>query len=396
MSNQHQYQADATDLSAIREVCERHGFCVVKNVLERTDLASLLDGMRAASRASDHSSRLNLLGLPELRHIYFDPRLLAIARALLGPHLVYDGESAINFEESVGAITLKPYANLHCDAQGMPDDLAAIWRSPDDAIYRAYRFAIYFQDYRRASGSLKVIVGSHRGDPARYEDDRIFTGSMEKQAIGPHRVKISGVRHTLYNVPSVPGDVVVWNLRTYHSAGARLFADDPAVAVHPRVENDIAASAPAMLAPPPGPRNALFFDYAAPCQEIDLYIKLRARPDERTLAAHLSSRADDPELMRIFAKHGIHARHDGLISALAVTLNACQGPAKRLSFPPAEVQEMSDRLYGLLQAHREYSPNFPLFDRERFEQAPSREAALASAIEDIVNGLQRTTSTVPV
>lgn len=385
MSEQHQnqYQAGATDLSAIRDICERHGFCLVKGVLDPGDLEGLLAGMRAASRADGAKPIPDLLSLPQLRHIYFDPRLLAIARALLGPRLVYDGESNVNFEETIGAITLNPYAELHCDAKGMPDDLDATWRSATDSVYRAYRFGIYFWDYRRASGALKVIVGSHRGDPTAYEDANLFTGGLESHPVGPHRIECPGVRYPLYNLPSEPGDVVIWNLRTFHSAGAKLFADDPAIAVHPKVEGEINAEAPSLFAPPPGPRNALFFDYAAPCEEIDLYIKARGRPTGPDLGARLDSRSDEPEVRKLADDHGVSIRHDALITALAlvVVTNASGRPVRKLS--PEDHQAAAVRLYELLRRHVEYSPHFPLFDRERFERAAGPNAALNAAMDDI-------------
>jgi len=37
----------------------------------------------------------------------------------------------------------------------------------------------------------------------------------------------------LLNVPSQPGDLVLWNLRTFHAAGAKLLAADPTLALHP-------------------------------------------------------------------------------------------------------------------------------------------------------------------
>ena len=81
------YQASARDLPAIRGVCEEYGFCLVKNVLDAAERETLLAGMKAATEAHGGAPLPDLLGLPEVRHIYFDPRLLEIARALLGPRL---------------------------------------------------------------------------------------------------------------------------------------------------------------------------------------------------------------------------------------------------------------------------------------------------------------------
>ena len=386
------YEVSASDLAGIRGVCEQYGFCLVKGLLNRDDLNGLLTGMRAATRAAGERPLSDLLGLPELRHIYFDPRLLDIAHALLGPELVYDGEGNVNFEETIGAYTLNPYSEMHCDARGTSQDLMAFWHSPSDAIYRAYRIGIYFHDYTAASGALKVIVGSHRGDPATFKDSRLLGGSPGERVVAGQRINFPQTTHPLHNLRNQPGDIVIWNLRTFHSAGAKLFAGDPSFAVHPTVESQIAAQAPQLFAPPPGPRNAMFFDYAAPCEEIDLYIKLRARPTTSGLESRLERRSDDPAALEMARAHGVAVRHDTLITTLAVALASNNGPNPVRKLDAAMIEAAAERLYGLLRTHEEYSPYFPLFDRARFGRAASRNAAISSAMDDIVGALLKKAS----
>ncbi len=385
----HQYEAPANDLGAIRAIVEEFGFCLIKNALSAAELETLLTGMRSASRAAGGQPLSDLLGLPDVRHIYFNPRLLEIARALLGPRLVYDGEGTMNFEESIGAYTLDPYTLLHCDAKGRPGDIEGIWRSPSDEIYRAYRFGIYFQDYSRASGSLKVIVGSHRGDPALYEGPRLKSGSLANRMLGTHRIDYPETRYPLQNIPNRPGDVVIWNLRTFYSAGAKLFAADPSLAVHPDVEADIARAAPELFAPPPGPRNAVFFDYAAPAEDIDLYIKWRARPTStQTIASGFNRKSDDPSALRLAAEHGIEVRLDTLITALAIGLATQGSPSPTPKLEDKMIPAVRQRLHGLLASHRDYSPHFPLFDRGRFLNAANPDAAVNGAVGDIIAALK--------
>ena len=382
------YQAPASDLNAVRAVCEEYGFCLVKNVLKPEDLEKLLAGMKAETAAAGDQPLADLLALPALRHIYFDPRLLKIATALLGPKLIYDGEGNVNFEESIGAYTLNPYAELHCDARGMPEDIKAHWRSPSDAIYRAYRFGIYFNDYTTASGALKVIVGSHRGDPAAYNDKRLLSAGVAHRVVGTQQLAYPATTFPLHNVPCQPGDVVIWNLRTFHSAGAKLFVGDPSLAVHPQVEEKMAQQAPDLFAPPPGPRNALFFDYAAPAEDIDLYIKLRSRPTTAGFAARLVRKSDDPASLQVAEEHGVGVRQDTLITTLAAVLatNHSANPIQPLD--AEKTRAVRARLHKLLAAHVEYSPYFPLFNRAAFDSAPSIDAAIDSAVRDILANLQ--------
>ena len=380
------YQASARDLPAIRAVCEEYGFCLVKDAVSAAQREVLLAGMKAASDAHRGGPLPDLLGLPEVRQIYFDTRLLDIARALLGPRLVYDGEGTLNFEESIGAHTLNPFTTLHCDATGMPNDINAVWKSPTDAIYQAYRFGIYFQDYRKASGALKVIVGSHKGDPQSYMGTQLLSNTTTQRAIGDRVLGYVEMNHPLYNLPSAPGDVVIWNLRTFHSAGAKQFAADPSFAVHPDIEIQL-ADTPGLFTPPPGPRNALFFDYAAPCEEIDLYIKCRARPKPSTLALLLARRSDDEATKALASEHGVDLRFDGIIMGIAAQLFMMERGA-RSAAADAAIAALRKRLSRLLIQHREYSWYFPLFDRERALRATTPNAAVDSALSDMVATLK--------
>jgi hypothetical protein len=342
--------------------------------------------MKAASDTYQGTPLPDLLGLPEVRHIYFAPRLLEIARGLLGPKLVYDGEGTLNFEENIGARTLNPFATLHCDAAGLPHGINATWQSPTGAIHQAYRFGIYFQDYRNASGALKVIVGSHKGDPRSYAGAQLLGKTRVSRALGRQVLEYMEPNHPLYNISSAPGDVVVWNLRTYHSAGAKQFLADPSFAVHPDLEIQLAET-PGLFAPPPGPRNALFFDYAAPTQDIDLYIKHRSRPKPNSIDTLLARRTDDEGAIALAAEHGVELRFDGIILSTAARLTLKER-APRTPESDAAILRMRKRLYRLLPLHREYSPHFPLFDQARVALAPNPNAAVNAAMADMVATLK--------
>lgn len=86
-----------------------------------------------------------------------------------------------------------------------------------------YRFALYFRDYTNHSGGLMVIPKSHTQK------------GLKPIVLQTH-----------------PGDLAVWNCRALHAAGAN--NDGKPIAV---------------------PRNAVFFDYGAPCEELEAYKKYR-------------------------------------------------------------------------------------------------------------------------
>src|SRR5262249_47866492 len=151
------YEKDASDLSGILACADTHGFCLVRNVFTEQEVGNIKAGMKMSHEAFAGDVP-DLLSCPPLREILFDARILAIARTLLGNDLVYYPETAVNYEETVGSITLQPYSVIHCDAVGTPDNLRKQWRSPTDALYRGYRFGLYLQDYERHSGGLKIGI----------------------------------------------------------------------------------------------------------------------------------------------------------------------------------------------------------------------------------------------
>ena len=173
----------------------------------------------------------------------------------------------------------------------------------------------------------------------------------------------------LYNVASHPGDVVVWNLRTFHSAGAQLLRKDPTLALHPDVEKFLQTQVPDAFLPIPGPRLTIFFDLAAPTEDIDLYIKARTERFNAGKLQHLMYSSHDKEgLVSEMRRRGIRIRFDYLIATLIVGLIE-----KRTRNP----QSLMARILAMADQHEEFSSHFPLFNRERYRMARAKNDELA-------------------
>ncbi len=371
------YETDLKDLAGIRARAEAHGFCLVRGAFAIDEIERLKGGM-AAEHERYQSQIPDVLSCPSLRWLLFDRRILSIARLLLGEQLVYYGETAVNYEATVGKLALSPYNTLHYDGMGTPTDLTHRWSSPTNALYRAYRFGLYFQDYQNFSGGLKVGIGTHRGDPLEYIAN---DGLTENQQILPLRdgraLKMPATRMPLHNVPARPGDLVVWNLRTMHAAGACVLNDAPGIALHPNMEIKLKKQAPELFGPIPGPRLSLFFDYAAPAEEADLYIKSRSQSlfDER-VAFFANATTDGAEETRLAEESGVALRSDYLLVSLAV-IYLKTGPQAR--------NPIARRLIRLAERHHEFSPHFPLFDRGRFDEA--RAIGEDAALQVLLDGI---------
>lgn len=269
------YERTLGDLAGIRACAEEHGFCLIRDFFTAAEIVQLKAGLKAAHQQFNGDIP-DLMSCSSLRWILFDARTVNLARALLGDDLVYYPEGSVNHEDSIGPLTLAPYTELHCDAFGMPNNLKKQWSSPTDAIFRGYRFGIYLQDYSAYSGGLKLCPNTHRGSARAHLENDALDDVSETIIVGDTTIVGKRSRLTYYNVPSRPGDLVVWNLRTIHAAGSRLVRGAaPEHGLHPRFEDVVEANRPDLLCPIPGPRLTMFFDYAAPTEDIDLYIKGR-------------------------------------------------------------------------------------------------------------------------
>jgi hypothetical protein len=372
-----QFEADAGNIEAAKAIAEEHGFCLVRNVFSPVEVEKIKAGMKTTNEVFGEEFP-DLLSCPELAWILFDPRITRLARGLLGERLVYYAESAINYEKEIGRYTLSPFAELHCDAMGMPGNLWTAWSSPTNEIYGAYRFGLYFHDYGTSSGALKVGVGSHRGDPMPI----IKSGGLSSDLrVVPFRngesLKVPAPNIPLYDVPAKPGDVVIWNLRTFHAAGAKRLRTAPEIALHPQVEKEVDQAFPDAFYPPPGPRLAVFFDYGAPVEGTDLYIKNRALGRAvRGLSPFTHSTHDSAENIEIARQNDVTVRFDYIIVALALALG--RGTV-------ADVNATAGRLLNLLVGYSQFSPHFPLFDSARFwqELRNDRGVAVRSVVHHI-------------
>ncbi len=388
------YAAACGDHESIRRIAEAHGVCLVKGVLSPAEMEALALDV-ATTHEQFSGSKPDILSCPLLSWLAVDPRILSIARALMPGELVYYGESNIAYERKLG--DLKPYDDLHVDALGLPTTLRSYWEGSPGQIFRGYRFAVYLQDYSQASGGLKVAIGSHVAPLDRL-------GLTATLKVKPKTLHIAGKEYVygdppflLHNVPSQPGDLVVWSLRTMHSAGARRLVSHPDLALHPQFERQLFKQDPSLFAEPPGPRNAIFFDYGAPEEELDLYIKCRSLGYDPSREGQTQRWAfDSPAVRRQVAGLGIRMRHDAIIMTCCAKLTDIRKAIARPALLPPELtlegarvieKKLSARLWPLLNEHSEFSPYFTLFSREKFAElaAGSKTDAEAYAVQAVID-----------
>ena len=324
-----------------------HGFCVVEDFFAPVEIANweaVATGLSAMDRIKD------FLSLPAFHPLLFDHRVLRLARALLGQDLIYYGETSC-------AIDNDPFRSWHCDARGTRKDVTADSEVSGSEVYPAWRFAIYFRDYRAASGGLKVSPGSHLKPP---ESMRSKERMDLEYLVDGQRLTVPAPPFPIHNVQSRPGDLVIFNLRMFHSAGALLLKGSHQAQLMPEVEAFLLDRVPDLFEPYPAElRNALFFDYGAPTEALDLYIKWRAHgilndPKLHSALWDRSLRETDAGVYsydqvlpsRAAETHGVAPRYDRIIAQLLYKqkLIGPLSPADRV------------RLDRLFRINKEFSP----------------------------------------
>jgi hypothetical protein len=245
-------------VSAIRELenFRDQGFVIARGVFSAQEIArfrELLEIYRAAAFGTAGFNRdpnfphlLMLRGdIPTVRelrgvdYVVFDARLVECLKRLLGPSIVYHGDSTVQFGEGP--------RGFHKDNADRNDPSGADWSGE----YGVVRVGIYLQDHSVHSGGLKVRLRSHR-----------FVSHHTGRAV---------------NLATRPGDVVFWYLTTSHSGNAVRLRGVRRLCVHPRLERLVP---PVLRIPEECERMAFFCSFGAPGPHLDRYIKYQSERED--------------------------------------------------------------------------------------------------------------------
>lgn len=354
------YTIESFDPGAVAEVCRRDGVCLIKDFFVADEMQRIRDGLVETDERFG-PIRPDPLSCPSLNWLLVHPRIKEAATSLLGEDLVYYTNGSINYEAEIGPLTNSPYTSLHSDAAGNPQNVHGYADRHAEHPFPAYRFAIYMQDYTESSGGVRVVPGSHLWT-ADY--DTSAPNAFSTIRIPPPSRPDAAAEDFIDIVPTQPGDLVIWNIALIHGAGAKRLTNDPARCLHPRTEAALTKKDPDQFLPAPGPRNAIFFDYGAVSEQVDLYIKFYTQTTKaKRLEPFALGASDDPAIEELITGTGAQLREDGLIVSLSVKIEDLKktGDAD-------QVRPLYERLHKLLKRHHEYSPYHALFDRSMFEQ----------------------------
>ena len=241
------------------DALRRRGYALVRGLFDAEEIARMRADAEESLAELDREGRMgtqagregtarsggDLLGIPRLRHVLYDPRVVHVVERLLGGRPVYFGDSTLR----AGKCGIRGWHRDNYERRrwrGGPD-----WHDPP---YPLLRSAIYLQDQARHSGGL---------------------------ALRPHSNGPGRVRPTLPKLmDATAGDFIAWDLRTVHSGEVVRLRGAPRLPLHPSLQSRLPD---ALRVPDDGERIAMFIAYALPGPHLDHYLEYlkRDRPDMR-------------------------------------------------------------------------------------------------------------------
>jgi hypothetical protein len=199
------------------------------------------------------SIKTDLLANALLSKLLMEPRIITIAHAILGAEPIYFGDSTFVYGPSRPSWHRDNRVSDRSCFQGLD------WQGQ----YPLIRFGLYLQDHKQHSGGLGVRLHSHL--PVTKK------GSLVNLKFLPRRVRSFLAHHTgkAVHMDSSPGDLVIWNLRTLHSADSVRLRWFPKLRLAPFLENRLP---PWAKVAGDGKRMACFMTFAAPSPHLDHYL----------------------------------------------------------------------------------------------------------------------------
>lgn len=294
--------------SATLDSWHRDGYCVSHSLFSEQEILGFrqraLDLARQFNGDDivDRSIPVDLLSDAAFQALVLDPRILGLARELVGPRLVYFGDSK-------ATIIRKSRGQFHKDngRRGpWPTGEGYDPFDPCEGPYDVLRIMIYLQDHQKVSGNLRVKRGSHRLPFSRYSfwprDLAFWLTKRLKTFPIPH----GGKR---VNLNTALGDVVAVNLRTTHGPnairikGLPQFVVDPAI--HKLVPRFLREAEPSL-------RMALIITFGAPGVHLDRFIHSRMwrACSDKAGRRYRDATFDSPEMQRRASESGLELRFD--------------------------------------------------------------------------------------
>lgn len=202
---------------------QENGYCLIKNFFNINEVEKLRKFV-LKNHHNDQDIYLsnydNALDENILSEKYFQ-----ILKETIGNDLVYflDSNTAVDaFQKNTGT--------FHIDARNDEND-------PGSSEYKVWRVGLYLQDHKNYSGGIKFIAKSHK---------KLLTNSIYKiyyilRKFFKNKYSLKSIIPSFkyINIPSEPGDLIIWNGRTHHCGRFKRLHIFKNLALHPFIDRHL-------------------------------------------------------------------------------------------------------------------------------------------------------------
>lgn len=242
----------------------KNGYIIIRDVFSKNQILKFRTFIKKKSEeivGTDKKDwrKINLEGMKdilsyeELRDSILNKKLLDTVKYLLeDENIYYWGYSRFRYNE-------KSYRNIHNDAKND-------FKNPFDTKYPILRTGVYLQDHKNFSDGLKIFKKScHAYKFGRAIIKKAFK-EKDLRYLLPQRFKS-------VNIDSQAGDVIIWNLRTCHSANAIRLKFFKNLSFRPFIENFLEKYFSNILLPSEKDRAVIFSNFGTMSDELINFLK---------------------------------------------------------------------------------------------------------------------------
>tara|TARA_X000001036_G_scaffold436737_1_gene480495 strand:+ start:4104 stop:4958 length:855 start_codon:yes stop_codon:yes gene_type:complete len=194
--------------SNLRSEFLNRGFILVRSLYNKNRIRELRN---ICIKNSNNNNEI--LSFDFTKELLLHPKLISIVKQILNSEkiLYYSDSNIINHE-----FPFEAKNGFHNDSRFEDENI------PFKEEYPLVRVGIYFEDYKKYSGGLKIKEKSHKYFSFNLRAKLENSIKLFKILLGKSRYDYSSLRlGKKINLDLEEGDVVIWNLRTHHCGVSR-------------------------------------------------------------------------------------------------------------------------------------------------------------------------------
>lgn len=273
---------------------KNEGYLHIKGLFNQTEVESFRQGCRL-NQAGDSVCR------PEFMDIMLSARVVNIIKDLIGEEVIYPGLSLTRTDDFP-----KQFGSRFFHTDTVDDD------HDFEIDHPIVNTGIYLQDYSNYSGTLKIAPGSHLRLCVTNKTVKQAIKNILKELIRGNLIGAFNILrpYASVNIPTMPGDMIVWYVRTHHSGYGVRLRFLPNWSLPPIIENWI----PSFLKLPDNPeRNVILSIFAAPSKYLETYITKQINKEYRREHYLNNACLESDEKKNIARELGVTIRNDGYL-----------------------------------------------------------------------------------